>query len=122
MGGSTGFHRGLDILDEQPWVTAEEEASVLLLQEDGHTGLDLSFATHIVLLNQVSDGAIEEQIVSRAYRMGAKGPVRVILLLANEDEDEDEGAASAGAGAGAGAGRGFEGSKVGNDDDVIIIH
>ena len=124
MGGSSGFHKGLDILDEQPWATADEEASVLLLQEDGHTGLDLSFATHIVLLNQVSDGAIEEQIVSRAYRMGAKGPVRVILLLANEDEDEGlglgqgEGAFARGA---AGAGAGAGGSKGGNDNGEIII-
>jgi SNF2 family DNA or RNA helicase len=66
----------------------EEDASVLLLQEDGSTGLDLSFATHIVLLNRVADPALQDQIISRANRMGATGPVEVITLLCNEVESD----------------------------------
>ena len=55
-------------------------------------GLDLSFATHIFLLDQLRDPALENQIISRAHRMGAKGPVDVTLLLANEVGWEDMGA------------------------------
>jgi len=83
-GGTNGFHNGVDILDDQKWQVLNEDASILLLQEDGSTGLDLSFATHIVLLNRISDPALEDQIISRANRIGATGPVKVITLLANE--------------------------------------
>ena len=82
-GGAHGFHRGNDILEDQDWKVLEEDASILMLQEDGSTGLDLSFATHIILLNRIADPALEDQIISRANRMGAKGPVEVITLLAN---------------------------------------
>ena len=70
---------------------------MLLLQEDGSTGLDLSFATHIFLLDQLRDPALESQIISRAHRMGAKGPVDVTLLLANEVEEKSLQAATAAA-------------------------
>ena len=41
------------------------------------TGLDLSFVTHIFLLEPVEDAALLEQITSRAHRLGATGPVTV---------------------------------------------
>jgi len=82
--GHSGWHSGAHILKSVPWHIDNEDATVLLLQEDGSTGLDLSFATHIFLLDQLRDPALENQIISRAHRMGAKGPVDVTLLLANE--------------------------------------
>jgi hypothetical protein len=82
--GHSGWHSGAQILKSVPWHIDNEDATVLLLQEDGSTGLDLSFATHIFLLDQLRDPALENQIISRAHRMGAKGPVDVTLLLANE--------------------------------------
>lgn len=85
---ATGFHKGGDILEDVEWIVQEEDASVLLLQEDGSTGLDLSFATHIFLLNHIKDPALEDQIISRANRMGATGPVEVITLLSNSEEDD----------------------------------
>ena len=45
--------------------------------EDGSHGLDLSFVTHLFLINEVSDPAKRQQVVSRAHRMGATGPVVV---------------------------------------------
>jgi hypothetical protein len=82
--GQRGWFSGQHILRSVPWVVEDEDASILLLQEDGSTGLDLSFATHIFLLDQLRDPALENQIISRAHRMGATGPVNVVLLLANE--------------------------------------
>lgn len=43
-------------------------------------GLDLSFVTHLFLVNQIADPAIQQQVVARAHRMGATGPVVVQTL------------------------------------------
>ena len=97
------------ILRSVPWVVEDEDASILLLQEDGSTGLDLSFATHIFLLDQLRDPALENQIISRAHRMGATGPVNVVLLLANElgwKGDENAGSSSSGSSGSSGSGAG----------------
>jgi hypothetical protein len=77
-GGNLGLSwHGTGVLDRVLEEVCEEPACILLLQEDGSTGLDLSFATHIFLLEAVEDPALRNQIVSRAYRMGAKGSVEV---------------------------------------------
>ena len=55
----------------------------------GSTGLDLSFATHIFLLERIADPALRNQIVSRANRMGATGPVHVQLLQVKSLEEDE---------------------------------
>lgn len=82
-----GLHRGngfswhgKDVLSKVRWHVQEEDAMTLLLAKDGSTGLDLSFATHIFLLERIDDPALRNQIISRAHRVGAKGPVKVQLL------------------------------------------
>mmetsp|Transcript_47799 Transcript_47799/g.94636 ORF Transcript_47799/g.94636 Transcript_47799/m.94636 type:complete len:1169 (-) Transcript_47799:69-3575(-) len=91
--GGRGSHynwHGSKILTSVPWTTEEEEASILMLKEDGSTGLDLSFATHIFMLDRVRDPALRNQIISRAHRMGATGPVQVQLVqVCIDDEDGD---------------------------------
>lgn len=90
--GGKGAHNnwhGSKILPRIPWTTEEEEASILMLKEDGSTGLDLSFATHIFMLDRVRDPALRNQIISRAHRMGATGPVQVQLVQVCLDEEED---------------------------------
>ena len=65
----------------------------MLLSSDGSHGLDLSFVTDIFLLERLKDKALEEQIVSRANRMGATGPVVVTTVMVRSqggDEDSDE--------------------------------
>ena len=90
-----GWHIG-KILDKVPWITNNDDASILLLHKDGSVGLDLSFVTHIFLLDKINDPALENQIISRAHRAGATGPVRVILLQVNSElenemiEDQDD--------------------------------
>jgi hypothetical protein len=79
---------GNNVLCRQSWKIEEEDTMVLLLQQDGSTGLDLSFATHIFLLERVTDPALRNQIISRAHRVGATGPVSVQLLqVVAEGED-----------------------------------
>ena len=87
-GGKSLFNswHGDRVLNSVPWCVEEEDASVLLLKEDGSTGLDLSFATHIFLLDPIKDPALHNQIVSRAHRMGATGPVQVQLVQVMTDD------------------------------------
>jgi len=61
---------------------------VMLLGKDGSEGLDLSFVTHIVFLDEVYDKSLENQVISRAYRMGAVGSVQVETLVAQNSVEE----------------------------------
>ena len=60
-----------------PWQQKQLDSFVLMLCQDGSVGLDLSFVTHLFILNPILDAALERQVVSRAHRMGATGPVLV---------------------------------------------
>ena len=73
----------------------------MLLSKDGSHGLDLSFVTNIMFLDEIYDQALKHQVVARAYRMGAEGSVQVEQLVArssieelmvqmNKTEDDDE--------------------------------
>jgi SNF2 family DNA or RNA helicase len=55
--------------------------SVLLLTEIGSHGLDLSFVTHVFLMEEIWDKSLEQQVVSRAHRMGASQSVVVEQLV-----------------------------------------
>ena len=67
------------------WSARPCDCFVLLLTRDGSHGLDLSFVTHLFLINEVSDPAKRQQVVSRAHRMGATGPVIVETVLLWKD-------------------------------------
>ncbi|OWZ17619.1 hypothetical protein PHMEG_0008416 [Phytophthora megakarya] len=56
------------------------DVHVLLLSNLGSHGLDLSFVTHIFLLEEIWDKSVEQQVISRAHRMGAKHSVVVEQL------------------------------------------
>jgi hypothetical protein len=66
----------------------DEKCFCMLLGKDGSEGLDLSFVTHIIFLEQVWDKSLESQAVARAWRMGAKGPVEVETLIAENSIEE----------------------------------
>ncbi|ETL90645.1 hypothetical protein L917_10714 [Phytophthora nicotianae] len=53
---------------------------VLLLSNLGSHGLDLSFVTQIFLLEEIWDKSVEQQVISRAHRMGATHSVVVEQL------------------------------------------
>ena len=50
------------------------QCNILLMDDCGAVGLDLSFVEHVFLLEPLVDTAHEQQIVSRAHRMGATRP------------------------------------------------
>ncbi|KAG2839377.1 hypothetical protein PC116_g6822 [Phytophthora cactorum] len=54
--------------------------NVLLLSEMGSHGLDLSFVTHVFLMEEIWDKSLEQQVFSRAHRMGAQQAVVVEQL------------------------------------------
>ena len=64
-------------LRETTLESRQENVFILALDAGLAHGLDLSFVTHIFLLESIDDAALLEQITSRAHRLGATGPVIV---------------------------------------------
>ncbi|WOK99090.1 F-box protein [Canna indica] len=53
---------------------------VLLMDGSAALGLDLSFVAHVFLMEPIWDRSMEEQVISRAHRMGATRPINVETL------------------------------------------
>ncbi|PON60049.1 F-box protein [Parasponia andersonii] len=53
---------------------------VLLMDGSAALGLDLSFVSHVFLMEPIWDKSMEEQVISRAHRMGATRPIQVETL------------------------------------------
>lgn len=68
------WYKGPRLVDS-PVAKVKEDVFMLSLDASLATGLDLSFVTHIFLLEAIDDAAMLEQITSRAHRLGATGPV-----------------------------------------------
>lgn len=56
-------------------------ARVLLMDAIGAVGLDLSFVQYVFLMEPLGDLALEQQIVSRAHRLGATRAVHAEVLV-----------------------------------------
>jgi len=54
-----------------------QDVFILLLDAKLSHGLDLSFVTHLFLLEPIDDAALLEQVTSRAHRLGCTGPVTI---------------------------------------------
>ncbi|XP_047319824.1 F-box protein At3g54460 [Impatiens glandulifera] len=63
-------------------VTFQNDTSCMALLMDGSAalGLDLSFVTRVFLMEPIWDRSTEEQVISRAHRMGARRPINVETL------------------------------------------
>jgi superfamily II DNA or RNA helicase len=67
----------------------EESCQVLLMDGICSHGLDLSFCSNVILMEPIWDIALEEQVVSRAHRMGQKHEVQVeTFVMANTVEEQ----------------------------------
>ena len=55
--------------------------SCVIVYRVGSHGLDLSFVTHIFLMDSILDASLKQQVVSRAYRMGSRQGVVVEEVL-----------------------------------------
>lgn len=71
----------------------DEDCRVLLMDGICSHGLDLSFCSHIIVLEPIWDAALEEQVVSRAHRMGQRRQV-LVETLAMRGTTEDDAIAS----------------------------
>jgi hypothetical protein len=60
----------------------DPKISILLLDGVGAVGLDLSFVSHIFLLDPIWDKSLEDQVISRAHRLGAKRSITVEKFIA----------------------------------------
>ncbi|KAL4600672.1 hypothetical protein ACB092_11G215000 [Castanea dentata] len=58
----------------------DESCMALLMDGSAALGLDLSFVTHVFLMEPIWDKSMEEQVISRAHRMGATRPIHVETL------------------------------------------
>ncbi|XP_019054774.1 PREDICTED: F-box protein At3g54460-like isoform X2 [Nelumbo nucifera] len=60
----------------------QHDANCMALLMDGSAalGLDLSFVTCVFLMEPIWDRSVEEQVISRAHRMGATRPIHVETL------------------------------------------
>ena len=59
----------------------DPQHSMLLMDESGSVGLDLSFASHVFIMEPLENASLEEQVISRAHRMGARRDVQVETLV-----------------------------------------
>jgi hypothetical protein len=73
---SSRWYRGPRLSDATVEKT-KEDVPILSLDAGLSHGLDLSFVTHLFLLEPIDDAALLEQVTSRAHRLGATGPVTV---------------------------------------------
>ena len=59
----------------------DDECRVLVMDETGAVGLDLSFVSWVFLMEPLQDRSLEAQVVARAHRMGARSVVHVEVLV-----------------------------------------
>jgi SNF2 family DNA or RNA helicase len=79
--------RGL-VRDSQ-WRERQVDAKILLLGRDGSTGLDLSMTTHVFLMDVLWDAALDQQVISRAWRIGNQSQQVVVEQLVMKNTIED---------------------------------
>lgn len=63
------------------WLQNDRMCGVLIMDQTGVVGLDLSFASWVFLMEPLEDISVHQQVVSRAHRMGAKQPVHLETLV-----------------------------------------
>ena len=76
------------LFKDAPVEHVKEDVFVLCLNSQVSHGLDLSFVTHIYLLEPIEDAGLLQQVTSRAHRLGATGPVIVETVNVWQDMSE----------------------------------
>eukprot|EP00898_Chlorokybus_atmophyticus_P007523 jgi/Chlat1/7772/Chrsp66S07330 len=77
------LHSQLTKLDKKKGLATFEHdpcCNILLMDQVGALGFDLSFVTYVYLMEPIWDRSLEDQVISRAHRMGAKQAVMVETL------------------------------------------
>jgi SNF2 family DNA or RNA helicase len=92
---------GKKSIDELKRFREDPQVKYLLMSDIGSHGLDLSFVTHIFLMDELWDKSVEEQVIARAHRMGAKhaviveqlvmrGTIEVLMIQMNMRENKNQ--------------------------------
>lgn len=65
------------------WLMLQHDpgVGVLLMDETGSVGLDLSFVSWVFLMEPLADASLQAQVTARAHRMGASQAVHVETLV-----------------------------------------
>ncbi|EFJ45793.1 hypothetical protein VOLCADRAFT_93875 [Volvox carteri f. nagariensis] len=66
----------------------DPHCGVLVMDQLGAVGLDLSFVSYVLLMEPLEDVSLEQQVVSRAHRMGARRAVEVETLVMRGSAEE----------------------------------
>ncbi|KAL0035614.1 hypothetical protein WJX79_002795 [Trebouxia sp. C0005] len=66
----------------------EAGVGVLLMDETGSVGLDLSFVSWVFLMEPLADASLQAQVTARAHRMGAAQAVHVETLVMRGTAEE----------------------------------
>ncbi|KAL4545149.1 hypothetical protein Ndes2526B_g02263 [Nannochloris sp. 'desiccata'] len=72
------FHKNMGIQEKTDALKKFENdplCRVLIMDQSGSHGLDLSFVQHVFLMEPIINKSLEEQVVSRAWRLGLKEQV-----------------------------------------------
>lgn len=88
MGIKFAYFRGADKAAAIKKFRTISDVRVLVLTKEGSLGLDLSFVTHIFLMDSIMDESVLSQVVSRAYRMGARQGVAVDQVMMKDTIEE----------------------------------
>ncbi|KAF6003082.1 hypothetical protein F1559_003868 [Cyanidiococcus yangmingshanensis] len=67
----------------------DPETWILLMDEKGALGLELSFVTRIIIMEPVWSRSQEHQIISRAHRIGARNSITVYRLMMRDSIETD---------------------------------
>lgn len=73
----------------QGFVQDPEKHILLLDTTHGSVGLDLSFVEYVFLLEPIWDSSLEQQVIARAHRLGAKHVIHVERLAMRGSIEED---------------------------------
>jgi hypothetical protein len=73
-------HSGAPILRDVTPQIDRLDSFMLMLCHDGSHGLDLSFVTHLFLVNEIADPAIEQQVTATQDPSIPRGAYRILLI------------------------------------------
>lgn len=66
----------------------DQDCRVMLMDESGALGLDLSFVNYVFLMEPIPNASLEDQVISRAHRMGATREVLVETIIMKRSIEE----------------------------------
>ncbi|KAF9054092.1 P-loop containing nucleoside triphosphate hydrolase protein [Panaeolus papilionaceus] len=71
-------------------LTNADECRVMLVSiKAGGTGLNITYCSNVIVLDPWWNPYVEEQAISRVYRLGQSRPVNVFHLIAPNAKEED---------------------------------